>query len=397
MAGRAGVASLTHAGDRLDADFDLGRDKTVRLALQAREARWRRAWPGRWAWRPTSRSWSRHRVRDDQPGSLPRRRAAAAPLVPIAGDGAWTPQRRPGAADGSCWRPRSYLTWYQHRLGPDAAVPGHRRPGRRRAAGRHAHREVGERRRRRPRRGRYRPADGRAEGNAGGDPGAARASASSASRRWARARLTGTLSRQRSTAGPLAGMLEADAPTAFDYRLAQVRGPVKFAWGGGELHDRRDDGRQRRRRARDRRGAAGRAAARDDRARLAAGRARADQVADRASAPGSRSMRRGQRGILGGLSFKGQASFSNFAVAHPGAQGPDDGQLDRERRTGQQPVAAQLRRQRQGLRQRLGRARPSARRHADAEGAGRSGTARAIALSEADLTGAAGALAARPA
>ena len=31
-------SACTHAGDRLDADFDLGRDKTIRLALQAREA-----------------------------------------------------------------------------------------------------------------------------------------------------------------------------------------------------------------------------------------------------------------------------------------------------------------------------------------------------------------------
>ena len=38
MAGHVSAASLTHAGDRVDAVFDLGRDKTIRLALDAHEA-----------------------------------------------------------------------------------------------------------------------------------------------------------------------------------------------------------------------------------------------------------------------------------------------------------------------------------------------------------------------
>ncbi len=137
--------------------------------------------------------------------------------------------------------------------------------------------------------------------------------------RMGAARMSGTLS-GRVDHWTLAGVLEADSPSAFDYQLAQVRGPAKFDWGGNQLAiGATMDGS----------GGAGRGIV----AALLGGRPHATTqlvwLPDghvlikslTVVGPGLKVDADGQRGILGGLTFKGQASFTNFAVAHPGAKG----------------------------------------------------------------------------
>ena len=191
------------------------------------------------------------------------------------------------------------------------------------------------------------------------------------------ARMSGTLT-GRADRWTLAGPLEADGPAAFDYRLAQVRGPARFDWGGGQLAVTA---------TMDGVGGAGRGIV----AALLGGRPHATTqlvwlpdghvlIKSLAVAgPGLKVDAQGQRSIFGGLSFKGQASFTNFAAAHPGAKGLMTATWTASE-SGDAAVAVQLRRQGQGLRQRLGRARPSAGRRADAEGPGAPGARAASSL-----------------
>ena len=116
MAGRAQVASLTHAGDRLDADFDLGRDKTIRLALQVQEAD-----GGALAGALGLAANQPFLVSASASGTTSQGRfhveSRSGPVVPIAGDGAWTPQG--GQGRGAITLAASkYLAWYQRMLGP---------------------------------------------------------------------------------------------------------------------------------------------------------------------------------------------------------------------------------------------------------------------------------------
>ncbi len=385
MAGRAVVASRTHAGDRLDADFDLGRDHTVRLALQAREANGG-AIAGSFG------------LAADQPfvvtanasGTTSRGRfhveSRSGPVAPIAGDGAWTPQG--GQAQGRIVLASSrYLSWYQHWLGPDVRfqISGARAAdGLQDIALSVASENV----------------DVTARGEA--DPGHSKIGPNGMqvailARQGQRflgfpqmgaARLSGTLAGNLDR-WSLSGPLEADAPTAFDYRLAQVRGPVKFAWGGGELQiEATLDGA----------GGAGRGVV----AALLGGRPHATtkltwlpdgHVLIRSLTvlgPGLKVDATGQRGILGGLGFKGQATFSNFAVAHPGAKGLMTASWTASEE-GQQPWRLSFDAKAKDFASGWGELDHLLGATPTLKGQGDWG-AKGIALSEADLTGAAGAL-----
>ena len=316
MAGRAAVVSLTHAGDRVDADFDLGRDKTVRLALQAREADGG-AIAGALGLAPAQP----FLVSASASGTTSQGRfhvdSRSGPVVPIAADGAWTPQG--GQAGGRIALASSkYLTWYQHWFGPDLSfqVSGARATdGLQNVALNVASQNI--------------DVGARGEADFGrqivGPNGLQVAILARQGQRFlgfpqmGGARMTGTLS-GRVDHWTLAGVLAADDPTAFDYKLAQVRGPTKFEWGGGQLAIGATlDGT----------GGAGRGLV----AALLGGRPHATTqlvwLPDghvlikslTVVGPGLKVDASGDRGMLGGLSFKGQASFTNFAVAHPGASG----------------------------------------------------------------------------
>ena len=316
VAGSAHVASLVHAGDRADADFDLGRDKTVRLALQAREANGG-ALAGALGLAPdqpflvsasASGATSQGRFHVD---------SRSGPLVPLAADGAWTPQG--GQASGRIVLAASKrLGWYQQVLGPDLrfAISGARVPDGLEAIV-------------------FNTTSQNVDVSARGEADLGRRMAgpkglqvSILMRQGQRllgfpqmgaARINGVLT-GRADRWTLAGPLEADGPTAFDYRVDQARGPARFDWGGGQLAvSATMDGV----------GGAGRGVV----AALLGGRPHAatqlvwlpdGHVLIKSLTvigPGLKVDGRGQRSILGALSFEGQASFSNFAVAHPGAKG----------------------------------------------------------------------------
>ena len=316
MAGRAVIVSLTHAGDRVDADFDLGRDKTVRLNLRAREAG-----GGALAGALGLAANQPFLVSATASGTTSQGRfhvdSRSGPLVPIAADGAWTPQGGQGSGQ-IVLATSKYLTWYQHWLGPDLRfqISGVRAAD---ALQDITLKTTSEN------------IDVSARGEADfdrqaiGPKGLQVAILARQGQRFlgfpqmGAARMTGTLS-GRADRWMLAGVLEADDPTAFDYKLAQARGPVTFDWGGGQLNIVA---------TMDGTGGAGRGIV----AALLGGRPHAaaqlvwlpdGHVLIKSLAvvgPGLKVDANGQRGILGGLSFKGQASFSNFAVAHPGGQG----------------------------------------------------------------------------
>lgn len=316
MAGRAQAQSLTHAGDSLEADFDLGRDKTVRLALQAHEAGGGALAGalGLAADQPFVVSASASGTTSQGQFHVESR---SGPVVPIAGDGAWTPQG--GRASGRIMMAASkYLTWYQRVLGPQVRfdISG------------------------------ARTADGlegvvfsatsdnldvsaRGEADLGRQTtGPAGMQVQMLARQGQRllgfpqmgaARMSGTLT-GRADRWTLAGPLEADGPTAFDYRLAQVRGPARFDWGAGQLAAQA---------TMDGAGGAGHGLV----AALLGGRPHAatqlvwlpdGHVLIKSLTvvgPGLKVDAQGQRSIFGGLAFKGQANFTNFAAAHPGAKG----------------------------------------------------------------------------
>jgi len=316
MAGRAQVSSLTHAGDHLDADFDLGRDKTIRLALQAREAG-----GGALAGALGLAADQPFLVSANASGTTSRGRfhveSRSGPLVPIAGDGGWTPQG--GQASGRITLAASkYLIWYQQALGPEIrfGVSGAR-------AGDGLETIA------------FSATSDNVDVSARGEADLGRRIAGPAglqvqilARQGQRllgfpqmgaARVTGTLT-GRADRWSLAGPLEADGPSAFDYRLAQVRGPARFDWIGDQLAVQASlDGA----------GGAGHGVA----AALLGGRPHVTtqllwlpdgHMLIKSLAvlgPGLKVDAQGQRNVFGGLSFKGQATFTNFVAAHAGAKG----------------------------------------------------------------------------
>ncbi|HZZ89551.1 MAG TPA: translocation/assembly module TamB, partial [Caulobacteraceae bacterium] len=302
-AGRLAAASRTHVGDRVDADFDLGRDKTIRLAVQAHEAN-----GGALAGALGLAADQPFAVNASASGAVSQGRfhvdSRSGPLVPLAADGAWTPQG--GAATGAIVLAASRrLAWFQHWFGPDVrfSVTGAKAPdalhdlvlrltSENIELTAHGEADIGHR--------------------LVGRKGVLVAILARQGQRFlgfpqmGGARLNGLL-----TGGgdhwTLAGVAQADDPTAFGYRLASVRGPVTFEWKGGQL----DIGA-----TADGAGGAGRgviAAVMGARPHATAqlvwltdGRVLIQSL--NVLGPGLKVAARGDRSPFGGLSFRGQAS-----------------------------------------------------------------------------------------
>jgi translocation and assembly module TamB len=118
MAGKLSAVSETRVGDRADADFDLGRDKTIRLMLKAEEADGG-ALAGALG------------LAADQPffldatasGTISQGQfqvtSRSGGAVPVEGQGSWTPQG--GSAHGQVTMASTrFLSSYEHMAGPQA-------------------------------------------------------------------------------------------------------------------------------------------------------------------------------------------------------------------------------------------------------------------------------------
>ncbi len=316
MAGHVNAASLIHAGDRLDASFDLGRDKTIRLALDAREAQ-----GGAMAGALGLAADKPFLVEASATGTTSQGRfevgSRSGDLVPLQAQGAWTPQS--GQANGQVTLAASrLLTGYQHMLGPQARF---QITGAKAADGLEALNVTAG-------------SDNidlvaRGEADLGrqivGPKGLAVGIVARQAQRiigWPAmggARFAGTFNGKPSGA-VLSGQLAVEAPNAWGYRLARATGPARLAWGGGQIVVQgalNGEGGQ----------GGGLMAA------LLGGRPRiGGQVAWLPNGhilvkaidiggPGLTVVGTGSNGIFGGMSFRGEASFSNFALAHAGAKG----------------------------------------------------------------------------
>jgi len=316
MAGHVSAASLTHAGDRVDAVFDLGRDKTIRLALDAHEAQ-----GGAMAGALGLAADKPFLIEASAVGTTSQGRFQVASrsgeLTPIEAQGAWTPQS--GEADGSVTLAASrLLTGFQQMLGPQARfkIIGAKAPSGLEAVNIAADSDNID-------------LVARGEADIGhatvGPKGLAVGLVARQFNRvigWPAmggARFAGTFTGHLDR-GLLAGRIAVDAPNAWGYRLARAEGPAKLGWGGGTIMVQS---------ALD--GAGGQGAGLL--AALLGGRPTAAGEVDwlpnghmlikqvSLTGPGLKVAGNGATGLFGGLSFKGQASFSNFAIAHPGAKG----------------------------------------------------------------------------
>ena len=316
LAGHLVAASLTHAGDRLDAAFDVGRDKTIRLALGVREAQGGALGgsAGLAADQPFYVSASATGTSSAGRFQLTSRSGGASPAE---AQGAWTPQG--GEADGRFTLAASrLLSGYQRMLGPEARF---RVTGAKAADGLNVmtlsltSENV----------------DVTAAGEADlgrqvvGPKGVAVTLLARQADRligWPEmgaARFAGTIS-GRMNRGVLSGQLTVQNPSALGYQLAQVSGPARLDWGNGPLTVQTTmDGAGGQ-------GAGVLAALLGGRPHAAAqlawmsdGRLLMRELS--VTGPGLTVQGQGQRGLLGGLSFQGSANFSNFAAAHAGAKG----------------------------------------------------------------------------
>ena len=316
MAGHLNAASLTHAGDRLDTVFDLGRDKTIRLALDVREAEGGAlaGAAGLTADQPFYVSASATGTTSAGRFQLASRSGGASPAQ---AQGAWTP--RGGEADGRiALASTRLLTGYQRMLGPEVRF---RITGSEAANGLDALTLAVT----------SENVDVTAAGEAdlarqiAGPKGVAVTLLARQAQRligWpamGAARFAGTLS-GRTDRGALAGQLAVQNPSAFGYQLAQVSGPARLDWGNGPLAVQATmDGVGGQ-------GSGVLAALLGGRPHAAAqiawlGDGRLLMRALSVTGPGLAVQGQGQRGLLGGLSFQGAAKFSNFAAAHAGAKG----------------------------------------------------------------------------
>jgi translocation and assembly module TamB len=316
MAGHARVASLTHVGDHADADFDLGRDKTIRLKLTAEEAD-----GGALAGSLGLAADQPFGVVASADGTTSQGRfqvtSRSGQIVPINGAGAWNPNG--GQASGHIALASSkYLTGYRQMLGPEVAVDI---SGQKAADGLSAIAFHGS----------SENADLTLQGEADlgrqiiGPKGVQTAMTLRDAKRvmgWPQvggARFVGLLTGnlQRWSA---AGSFAADAPEAFDYRLTRMSGPTRIDVGDGLIQVQS---------TMDGEGGAGRGVV----AALLGGRPHASAQlvwlpdgrilikALNVIGPGLKVAADGSRSLFGGLSFKGQATFTNFQVAHAGAKG----------------------------------------------------------------------------
>ena len=316
MAGRLAAASLTHVGDRADADFDLGRDKTIRLALRAEEAGGGALAGalGLAADQPFAIVASASGTTSQGQFQVTSRSGA---LTPIEGSGAWTPQG--GRAEGRVVLAATrHLAGYQRMLGPQAQfqISGSRAADGLDAISFAATSENVD-------------VSGQGEADLGRQVTGPRGLAVSILARQAQhilgwpamgaGRFTGALS-GRAGDWRLAGQGSVEAPAAFGYRLAALSGPLQISGGGGEIDVKATlDGA----------GGAGTGLV----AALLGGRPHG--VGEVALLPGGHLLVRsmnitgpglaiqgaGDRTLLGALQFRGQATFTNFQLAHPGAKG----------------------------------------------------------------------------
>jgi translocation and assembly module TamB len=316
MAGRINAASRMHPGDRLDADFDLGRDKTIRFALDAREAEGGAiaGSVGVAANQPFYVSASATGTTSQGQFELTSRSGATSPAQ---AQGSWTP--RGGEADGRITLAASrLLAGYQKMLGPEARF---RITGVRAADGLDTIDLAAT----------SENLDLTAKGEAdlgrriAGPKGVAVTLLARQANRllgWPTmggATFAGTFS-GRLDKGLLGGRLAVDAASALGYRLARVSGPAKLGWGGGQvtLQSTLDgQGGQGSGLLAALLGGAPHAAA--QLTWLNDGRLLMRSLS--VTGPGLNVTGVGDRSLFGGLSFKGQARFSNFVVAHAGAKG----------------------------------------------------------------------------
>ncbi|MFI4933424.1 MAG: translocation/assembly module TamB domain-containing protein [Caulobacterales bacterium] len=315
-AGHLSAVSLTHAGDRLDADFDLGRDKTVSLALKAQEAEGG-ALAGVLGLAPDRPFYLTANATGTTSQGRFQVSSRSGAATPIEAAGAWSPAG--GQAQGDVTLAASrLLTGYQMMLGPQARFQV---TGARAADGFYGLSLIAT----------SENVDLTAKGEA--DIGrmttapvglAVTLVARSASRvlSWppmGAARFAGALTGDRDR-WVLAGTGSVDAPGAYGYRLARVEGPVRLSNQKGQLTlDASVNGE----------GGAGSGLA----AALLGGRPHAAAqliwLADgrllmkslEVTGPGLKVTGDGQMGLFGGLTFKGQASLANLAAAHAGAKG----------------------------------------------------------------------------
>ena len=315
-AGRLHAASLTHVGDRLDAAVDLGRRRTIDAQLDVREAKGG-ALAGALGL-PADRPFF---VSGRATGTTSRGQftlsSRSGEVSPAEASGAWTPEG--GQASGRITLAASRrLSGYQRMLGPEARfqVAGARAADgfdaitltatsdnvdlTARGEANLAKRQVGPK-------GMAVTLVARQVNRIVGWPamGAARfaGALTTAPKHWA-----------------LAGQIAADNANALGYRLAGVSGPARLDWRAGEFDLQLTlDGA----------GGAGtgvvaallgaRPHGTTELVWMTDGRLLAKSIG--VEGPGLKVTGEGQRGLFGDLSFKGAASFSNFAAAKAGAKG----------------------------------------------------------------------------
>jgi translocation and assembly module TamB len=316
FAGRASLASLMHPGDRADARFDLGRNKTIALELRGREAQ-----GGALAGALGLPAGQPFYIAAHADGTTSRGRfevqSRSGALTPIAAAGAWTTAG--GAAGGRIDLAASrFLSGFRGMLGPSL---GFQVTGAKAADGLYqtdiqlSSENVGF-----AARGEADPGHVRA-----GPRGLATAVAVREAKRvigWPEmgaARFQGVLSGQLGD-WKLAGAAQLEAPNGLGYRLANLHGPLAFAYRSNELTLATSA---------DGVGGAGsgllpallgaRPHASAELVFLNDGRILAKAIS--VAGPGLKITGQGQKGLLGGLAFSGDASFSNFAAAWRGGKG----------------------------------------------------------------------------
>ena len=316
FAGQLHVASLTHAGDRVDGDFDLGRDKTILVQLDGHEANGGAIAGalGLAADQPFEIKASAHGTTSQGAFQVTSRSGA---VTPIVGDGAWSPAGGKGQGQ-IVLASTKLLSGYAHMLGPLLAFQVN---GAKAADGLYALDAVTH----------SDNADITAHGEADlgrhvtGPKGLAVTILAKEAKRvigWPEmggGQFIGALT-LKPDGWSLDGNASIDGPNAFGYRLARLQGPTKLVGANHQLVLQATvDGS----------GGAGQGVL----AALLGGRPHAAAELDWVAGgrilikslsvvgPGLKIDGDGEKGLLGGLTFKGSATFSNFALAHPGAKG----------------------------------------------------------------------------
>ena len=316
VAGRLLGVSLLHRGDRIETTFDLGRNKSLALDLEGREAQGGALAGALGLAADQPFLISVHARGTTSRGSFQALSRSGA-LTPLQAAGAWTPAG--GSAAGRLTLAASrLLTGYQKMLGPEArfSASGAKVPDGFYTLDLSATSENVRL-----------AAKGEADLGrmAAGPRGlAVTLAAVSASRilGWPQmggAQLAGVLS-GGGARWTLAGQLAVEGASAWNYRLARVRGPGRLVWQKGEIGlDIALDGE----------GGAGSglaAALLGARPHAAAGLTwlpdgRLNMRSLELFGPGLKLSAVGQQTLFGGLALKGEASFANFAAARAGARG----------------------------------------------------------------------------